>query len=98
MQTGEVPFDAEDEKEASIAEVPLNQDLAEAFQLKEDEGSEIKSEIEMSVGSEKIPVKEQSEQQPSFVVESEVAKEELLEEGDQALPEEFPEDMSMSKP
>ena len=51
------------------------------------------SELDMSGN---IPVKAESEKMSSFKVESAQAVEDLIEEGDQALPDEFPEDMSMS--
>jgi len=64
-------------------------------QEEEIQQEKIESEFNMS-GSENIPVKEESEKMSSFKVESAQAVEDLIEEGDQALPDEFPEDMSMS--
>ena len=59
--------------------MPLNTDLQETMQEKFEEQS-LKSVAE-SINSEQIPVQEGSDHQ-SFEVQSEFAREQLLEEGD----------------
>ena len=75
--------------------MPLNTDLQETMKEKFEEQS-LKS-VAMSINSEQIPVQEDSEQQ-SFEVQSEFAREQLLEEGDQAVPDDnVPTDKSSQK-
>ena len=89
----EIEFNAE--REEGIAAVPLNTDLQETMKEKFEEQS-LKS-VAMSINSEQIPVQEDSEQQ-SFEVQSEFAREQLLEEGDQAVPDDnVPTDKSSQK-